>query len=186
MLLLCGCGGDSKPKVAEGPTTVEALTSETASNAIVEDIAAVRTASDSGQADDAIMALFDLVGSASEEGSEQAAETIRDELPGLVAQLDAAAPGALARLSELELQTDEGGRIRGVVMELVRGQTKDFDDLEQDVAAGKPTREALARWKAKNGALSGRLRAELEAVVNGLPADQREAVRLAVYKFFAR
>lgn len=185
VLVLCSCGGDSKPKVAGGPTTLETLSNETASNAIVQDIATIRTTVDSGQADDAVLALKDLVIRAGGQKADQASRTMRDELPELVAQLNAAAPVALAGLSALELQTDEGRRVRDVVMNLLRGQTKYFNDLDKNVAAREPTREALVRWKAKNDALSDQLGAELEALVNSLPAEQRVAVRLAVYKLFA-
>jgi hypothetical protein len=86
----------------------------------------------------------------------------------------------------LELQTDEGRRFRDAVMTLLQAQTRLFNGLNDDVAASEPTREALVRWEEKNKALSDRLKPELEALVNSLPAEQRVAVRQAVYKFFAR
>lgn len=182
VLVLCGCGGAS----ASGPTTVGTLSKETASNAIMQDITTVRTAFDSGQADDAVMAIYDLVSRAGEQEADQGAKTIRNELPGLVAQLNAAAPAVLAHLSALELQTDGGRSFRDVVMKLLRAQTKYFNDLDKDVATKELTRGALVRWEERNNALSDRLGAEIAAVVNSLPAEQRAAVRQAVYKFFAR
>jgi hypothetical protein len=149
VLVLCGCVGHSEPPVTEGRTTVGTLSNETSSNAIVQDITAVRTASDSGQADEALMAIYDLVQEASAQEVDQGAETLRSELPGLVAQLNAAAPVALARLSALELQTDGGKRFRDVLMKLLRGQTKSSNDLNEDVATSGPTREALVQWEEK-------------------------------------
>jgi hypothetical protein len=113
-------------------------------------------------------------------------ETMRSELPGLVAQLNAAAPAVIAHLSALEPQTDGGRRFRDVVMKLLRAQTKSFNDLNKDVATSEPIQEALVRWEQKNKALSDRLKPELEALVNSLPPEQRVAVREAVDKFFAR
>jgi hypothetical protein len=151
----------------------------------VQDLTAVRTAFDSGQADDALMGIYDLVQRADQE-ADKGGETIRSELPGLVAQLNAAAPAVLARLTALEPQTDGGRRFREVVMKLLRAQTKSFNDFNKDVATSEPTREALVRWEQKSKALSDRLKPELEALVNSLPPEQRLAVREAVYKFFAR
>lgn len=152
----------------------------------MQDITAVRTASDSGQADDALMAIYDLIQRADGQEVDLGAETIRNELPGLVAQLNAAVPVALTRLTALELQTDGGRRIRDVVMKFVRAQKTYFNDLNEDVAANEQTRQAVVRWEENNNALSDRLGAEIEALVNSLPAEQRAAVRQAVYKFFAR
>jgi hypothetical protein len=71
-------------------------------------------------------------------------------------------------------------------MKLLRAQTRYFNDLDKDVATRELTRRALVRWGEKNNALSDRLGGEIEAIVNSLPAEQRVAVREAVYNLFAR
>jgi DNA-directed RNA polymerase specialized sigma24 family protein len=77
-------------------------------------------------------------------------------------------------------------RFRDVVIKVLRAQTKSFNELNEDLATSKPTRAALVRWEAKNKALADRLKPDIEALVNSLPAEQRVAVRLAIYKFFTR
>jgi hypothetical protein len=54
----------------------------------MQDITAVRTAFDSGQTDDAVMAVYDLVQRAGEQEDDQGAKTIRNELPGLVRTIE--------------------------------------------------------------------------------------------------
>jgi hypothetical protein len=177
LLFLCGCGRESAP-----PVTEEAPTSRPT----VEDITAVRAAFDSGQADDALAGLYDVIQETGAQGHARAAETIRTELPGLVAQFDAAAPAALTRLSALELRTDGGRRFRAVAARFLRAQAESFYDLDKEIASSESTRRALARWEEKNGDLSDRLGAEIETLVKGVPADERAAVRQAVYGFFTR
>jgi hypothetical protein len=177
LLVLCGCGRHSAP-----PVTEEAPTSRPT----VNDITAVRAAFDSGQADDALAGLYDVIQEAGAQEDARAAETIRTELPGQVAQFDAAAPAALTHLSALELRTDGGRRFRAVVARFLRAQAESFDDLDKEIASSEPTRRALASWEEKNGDLSDRLGAEIETLVKGVPADERAAVRQAVYGFFTR
>src|SRR5918994_1611574 len=98
-----GCGGDSPDPVFEpAPETVGRLSEETASEAIVQDVTALRRVMDGTGADDAMIGIYDLVNGATAADDVAAGDDmIREELPSLVDNLVADAPTVRERLIAL-------------------------------------------------------------------------------------
>src|SRR5206468_1567418 len=95
-----------------------------AAQPIVQDMTAIRTAMNSGQADNAFTGIYDLVNRAvADKSATHGAATIRRELPGLVTTLAKSYPSVRARVAALKLKTKTGAEFKSFAIDIL------YDDL---------------------------------------------------------
>jgi hypothetical protein len=180
-----GCGGESSDPLVEPPReTVGTLSEESAREAIVQDVNAIREAMESGRADEATLAIYELLNRAGEVDVAEGGRMIRRELPRLVETFVASHPAVRGRVEELALRTEGGEAVRELALELLDEDLRLFRSFRDDVAESELTWGAAVRFGEENNALVQRSSERIDEILAGMPEDDRAALEQAVREVF--
>jgi hypothetical protein len=175
-LLLGGCSSHNS---SEPEATTGTLSKETADQPFVRDVTALRDALTSGQADESVSGIYDLLERATNEKDPNVgARMIRRDLPGLVATLTASAPAAGDRVRAVKLETSPGEDLRALDFALIGDEASTFQAFQADLdrTPFPATWLALARWGRRNNAMTKRYGAGLDKMLRRLSPEDRAAV----------
>jgi hypothetical protein len=198
---VAGCGGadssDDSSSPARPPETVGTPSAESAQEAIIQDLKTIQTAMGSGQYDEGVVGIYDLMKRAGEmdeargedepELSRRAAELYLAELPRLVAMLEESDPLVRQRLKAARFKTEAGEKLRQIGFSFLTDQLRTFQALRDFIVASyDPTWGDLNVWfqPVHTGDYRRRLGRRFNALVRSLSPDERKAMRRAIPEVF--
>jgi hypothetical protein len=147
---------------------------------IVQDIDNAREAMTSGQADDAVGAVYNLLGRAGEvQQSRKGGDMIRAELPAIVDEYEAEYPAARTRLAELKPRA-AGRAFQELELELLDEWHRELPRFASDVARSSNEWGAAIRFGTQSDSMNRRFTASIGEILAILPASEQATVEAAV------
>jgi hypothetical protein len=184
LLAACG-GGESEPLIAPSMTTVGELSAESAEQPIIKDVNAVRAATTSGESDEAVEGVYDLLNRAgAEQDVAEGAALIRAELPAIVARFEADYPSVRARLVGVRPRTRPGREMRAMALDILDTWHRELPAFKKDVSTSSLTWGAVLRFGERNNAFSQQQGVRLDRMFRSLTSSERDVLTQALREVF--
>jgi hypothetical protein len=183
ILVLGACGGSKEPAVA-AETTIGSVSTERGSDPIVEDVVALREASDNEPAAQALRDLHTLLRRAFNQGAAKGSAILRTEAPPLVETFAKAASDVRAKVLGLRLQTESAEVLRAIEVETLDGEVRIYEAFAARLEKGDSAWVASDRLRTQEQALLQELRTRFQPMINRLPRKDRETLASAMAEIF--
>jgi hypothetical protein len=183
ILVLGACGGSKEPAVA-AETTIGSVSTERGSDPIVEDVVALREASDNEPAAQALRDLHTLLRRAFNQGAAKGSAILRTEAPPLVETFAKAASDVRAKVLGLRLQTESAEVLRAIEVETLDGEVRIYEAFAAMLEKGDSAWVASDRLRTQEQALLQELRTRFQPMINRLPRKDRETLASAMAEIF--
>jgi hypothetical protein len=149
----------------------------------VRDVAAIAEAADRTAADEAALAVRELVDLATARGGAAGAALVREHLPAVAATVESTFPTAIEQIRVLELTTAVGTACRQAALRVIARQQWLFRDFGARVGRTKATWKAIDRFTAEFESLGRSYEAELQDCLALASPEERPAIDQLMHAF---